>query len=146
MAYLEIGLAYIKQNWVFIFIALIVLFVVMSFIKTIVKWGIVIVFIAAIAVHCGMTGQDVLHVMEVVKGETVEKLKDQALNVMVEEAQQAKFSYHEDGTYTVTSTAIKLQGKGNSETVVISCKGISLGEWKINDTVRQFIRTAKQNQ
>ncbi|WP_232277386.1 ATPase [Paenibacillus sp. 481] len=142
---MEMWFEYLKENWLFFLIALIVLFVVVSFVKTMIKWALVVVIIAAVAVYGGFTWDDVNQVVTTVKDETVQKLKEQAIQAMVEEAEKAKFTANENGTYTISTSSLELTGKPNSGKVGVTFGGVSLGEWELNEAVREFIQTAKQN-
>lgn len=145
MSQLEIWFEFIKQNWLVFLIALIVLLAIVSFVKTMIKWALVVVIVAAVAVYSGITWDDVNHAVTTVKDETVQKLKDQALVSMMEEAKKATFKSNEDGTFTVKSPNLELTGTPNSDKVKLSFNGVSLGEWSMNETIRQFVKEAKQN-
>nr|WP_036698634.1 hypothetical protein [Paenibacillus taiwanensis] len=135
---------FLKQNWLIFLIALIVLFVIVSFVKTVVKWALVLVIVAAVAVYSGITWNDIDNVVTTVKDETVQQLKDQAMNAMVQEAKKATFSAGADGTYTIKSPNVELKGSTNSSKVKLAFNGVSLGEWEINDTMKLFIDEAKK--
>lgn len=137
---------FIKQNWLIFLIALIVLFVIVSFVKTMVKWALVLVIIAAVAVYSGITWDNINQVVTNVKDETVQKLKEQATQAMLDEAKKATFTAEKDGSYTIKTPSLVLTGKSDSGKVNVSFSGVPLGEWDINDTLRQFIDKAKQNQ
>lgn len=142
---MEMWFEFIKQNWLVFLIALIVLFVIVSFVKTMVKWALVVVIVAAVAVYSGITWDDVNNVVTTVTDEAVDKLKDQAVQAMMDEAKQADFTTNEDGTYTIKTSNLEMKGTPNSGKVNVSFRGVSLGEWDMNDSIRQFIQAAKQN-
>lgn len=87
---MDMWFEFIKQNWLIFLIALIVLFVIVSFVKTMVKWALVLVIIAAVAVYSGITWDNVNQVVTNVKDETVQKLKEQATQAMLDEAKKRR--------------------------------------------------------
>lgn len=90
MNQMDMWFEFIKQNWLIFLIALIVLFVIVSFVKTMVKWALVLVIIAAVAVYSGITWDNVNQVVTNVKDETVQKLKEQATQAMLDEAKKRR--------------------------------------------------------
>ncbi|BFH12108.1 ATPase [Paenibacillus dendritiformis] len=146
MNQMDMWFEFIKQNWLIFLIALIVLFVIVSFVKTMVKWALVLVIIAAVAVYSGITWDNIDQVVTNVKDETVQKLKEQATQAMLDEAKKATYTAEKDGTYTIKTPSLVLTGKSDSGKVNVSFSGVPLGEWDINDTLRQFIDKAKQKQ
>lgn len=142
---LEMWFEFIKQNWLVFLIVLIVLLAIVSFMKTMMKWALIVVIIVAVAVYSGITLDDVSHVVTTVKDETVQKLKDQAVNAMLDEMKKVSFKTNEDGTYTLKSPSLEVNGTPNSDKVNVLFNGVSLGEWSMTDTIRQFVKEAKQN-
>lgn len=143
---MDMWFAFIKQNWLMFLIALIVLFVIVSFVKTMVKWALVLVIIAAVAVYSGITWDNINQVVTNVKDESVQKLKEQAIQAMLDEAKKATYTAEKDGTYTIKTPSLVLTGKLDSGKVNVSFSGVPLGEWNINDTLHEFIDKAKQKQ
>ena len=135
---------FIKQNWLVFLIALIVLFIIVSFVKTMIKWAFVIVIVAAVAVYSGITWDSIDQAVSTVKEETVQQLKDQAMSAMINEAQKATYEMGSDGTYTITSPNLELKGSTDSSKVQVSFRGVPLGEWDINDTIKQYISEAQK--
>lgn len=135
---------FIKQNWLIFLIALIVLFVIVSFVKTMVKWAFVLVIVAAIAVYSGITWNDIDKAVTTVKDETVQQMKDQAMEAMVSEAKKATYEKSADGSFTIKSPNLELKGKLDSKKVQVSFRGVSLGEWDVNGTIQKFVDEAKK--
>ncbi|WP_342663181.1 ATPase [Paenibacillus assamensis] len=135
---------FIKQNWLLFLIALIVLLVIISFVKTMIKWALVVVIVAGVAVYSGVTWKDIDQVVTTVKDETVAKLKDQAIQAMKDEASKATYERNKDGSYTVKTPSLELKGQAGSTKVHVSLGGVSLGEWESTEMIRQFIEGAKK--
>lgn len=135
---------FLQQNWLIFLIALIILLVVINVVKTMVKWALVIVIVAAVAVYSGISWNDINQVVTTVKDETVQKLQDQALQAMIDEAKNATYEVQADGSFIIKTDNIELKGTEGSSKVEVSFKGVSLGKWEINDTIKTFMDTAKQ--
>lgn len=136
---------FVKQNWLVFSIALLVLLIVVSFVKTMVKWAFVVLIVVFVGVYSGITLDNVNDVVTAVKDETVMKLKDQALQTMMAEIEQATFHSNKDGTFTIQSPNVKLHGAVGSHKVNVTFNDVPLGEWNLDDTLRQFVQKAKQN-
>ena len=139
---MQVWMDFLQQNWFVILIALVVLFVVLKVVKTMVKWAIVIVIVGGLIVYSGITLDQLNEVVTTVKDETVDTLKTEAMNVMLKEAKEAEYTSNGDG-YTITTPNLELTGQAGSDKVKVTFKGVSLGEWKITDTVQTFISEAK---
>ncbi|MGZ9585379.1 ATPase [Paenibacillus marinisediminis] len=140
---MDVLFEFIKQNWLVFLIALIVLFIIVSFVKTMVKWAFVIIIVAVVAVYSGITWSDIDQAVTTVKDETVQQLKGQAMDAMISEAKKATFEEESDGSYTIKSPNLEVKGSKNSTKVNISFHGVSLGEWEMDDTIKQFVNEAK---
>ncbi|OZB95925.1 hypothetical protein [Paenibacillus sp. XY044] len=130
---------FLQQNWLVIVIALVVLFIVLNLVKTMVKWALVIIIVLALVVYSGISLEQINQVVTTVKDETVDTLKSEAMNVMMKEAKDAKYADHGDGTFTITTPNLEMKGTSGSDKVDVTFRGVSLGQWKINDTVKSFI-------
>lgn len=136
---------FLQQNWLVIIIALVVLFVVLNLVKTMVKWILAIVIVAGLLIYSGISLDKIGEVVTTVKDETVDTLKSEAMNMMLKETKEAKYTKNDDGTYTVMTPSVTLKGEKGMETVEVTFKGVPLGEWKINDTIITFIESAQAN-
>ncbi|MCJ8014368.1 hypothetical protein MUG84_21965 [Paenibacillus sp. KQZ6P-2] len=136
---------FIQQNWLIIVIALIVLFVVLNLVKTMVKWVLVIIIVVAVLVYSGVSLDKIKNVVNDVTTETVDTVKTEATNVMMKEAKEAKYTSDAAGNFTITSPNLEMKGQKGNDKVEVSLRGVSLGQWKINDTVKSFISEAKNN-
>ncbi|WP_422658268.1 hypothetical protein ACK8P5_21455 [Paenibacillus sp. EC2-1] len=141
----QVWLEFLKQNWLVIVIALVVLFIVVNLVKTFIKWALVILIIAGLLIYSGISLEQIGEVVTTVKNEAVDTVKSEAMNIMMKEAKEAKYTSHGDGTFTVKSPNLELKGKSGSTEVEVNFKGVSVGKWDVNESIKEFIAQAKTN-
>lgn len=141
----QVWLEFLKQNWLVIVIALVVLFIVVNLVKTFIKWALVILIIGGLLIYSGISLEQIGEVVTTVKNEAVDTVKSEAMNIMMKEAKEAKYTSHGDGTFTVKSPNLELKGKSGSTQVEVNFKGVSVGKWDVNESIKEFIAQAKTN-
>ncbi|AKG37835.1 hypothetical protein [Paenibacillus durus] len=137
---------FIRENWLVIVIALVLLFAVVNLVKTVLKWAIVIVIIGGLLVYSGVTIDQIGNAVSKVKEETVGTLKNEAQQVMLKEARDAVYTANSDGTFTITTPNIEVKGRAGEDKVNVTFRGVSLGQWSVNETVKSFIEEARKAQ
>jgi len=139
----EVIMKFLEENWMLLAVAVVVLFVVVSFLKTVLKWVLVIGIILGVAIYSGYTIDDISKVVTTVKDDALQTLKDQAMNAMLKEANNAEFKQNDDGTYSIKTDNLEITGKAKEDKVKVSFRGVSLGEMSLNDaTVKAFMEQA----
>ncbi|MBW7459134.1 hypothetical protein ACFOLF_09960 [Paenibacillus sepulcri] len=132
---------FLKDNWVILLIGLVVLFIVVRIVKTVVKWLIVVVILVGLVVYSGYSLEDLKSI-----GTTVtENVKQEAITAMAGEAEDATYTSNSDGTFTITTKNLRMDGKPGDNEVKISFRGAPLGTWKIDETIQTLIEAAKKN-
>ncbi|WP_334075417.1 MULTISPECIES: hypothetical protein [Paenibacillus] len=142
---LEVWTEFLKQNWLVIVVALVVLFLILNFVKTLVKWALVLVIAAFVIIYSGISLKDIGDAITTVKDQAVEISRSEAMNMMKKEAADAKMTRNPDGTFTIKTPNLEVSGKEGDGKVKVMFHGVSLGEWKVSDTLEAFIQQAKQN-
>ncbi|MMZ62100.1 hypothetical protein D1872_242880 [compost metagenome] len=142
---LEVWTEFLKQNWLVIVVALVVLFLILNFVKTLVKWALVLVIAAFVIIYSGISLKDIGDAITTVKDQAVDISRSEAMNMMKKEAAEAKMKRNPDGTFTITTPNLEVNGKEGEDKVKVMFHGVSLGEWKVSDTLQAFIQQAKQN-
>jgi hypothetical protein len=138
-------IAFLQDRWLVVIAAIIALFVVIKIVKTVLKWIIVLAIVAGL-IYYGSTYTDQLKDI----GENVAATAKEAVSDLKEKAVQglagkdAKYKDNGDGTYTVTSGSIRLDGKTGSDKVKITIAGVS-AEFSLDETLKKAIETAKTN-
>jgi hypothetical protein len=138
-------IAFLQDRWLVVVIAIIALFVVIKIVKTVLKWILVLAIVAGL-IYYGSTYTDQLKdIGENVAAtamEAVADLKEKALQGLA--GKDAKYKDNGDGTYTITSGSIRLDGKSGSDKVKITIAGVS-AEFSLDEALKKAIETAKKN-
>lgn len=143
---IEVWKEFVMQNWLVIVIALIILVFVMNVLRTVLKWAIAIIIVAALVIYSGISLDQIKQTVSDVQSSTMDTLKKEATSIMLKEASKATYSRGEGGVFTIKSPNVEIQGTAGSDKVDVTFRGISLGEWKLdNDTIRTFIKQAEGN-
>ena len=132
------------DHWILIVIAVVALFVILNVVKTVLKWVLAIAIIAGVVIYGGYSISDLKEIGGQVVETATAAVKDEASKAMAEEAKKATYTLNPDGTYLVKSPNLELSGKPNSGEVDVKFRGVSLGTWKMEGAVRDFVTTALQ--
>ncbi|MBW4839028.1 MAG: hypothetical protein KZY74_06500 [Paenibacillaceae bacterium] len=141
----QVWTEFLQENWLVIVVALVILFLVLNFVRTVVKWALVLVIAAFIIIYSGITMKDIGDAVTTVKEQALDISKTEVLNMMKNEAKEAELTQNSDGTFTITTPNLEVVGQAGSDKVKVSFRGVSLGEWSMNDTLEAFIQEAKRN-
>lgn len=142
----EVWLEFARQNWLILLIALVAVLLVINIVKTMIKWAIAIVIVIALIVYSGVSLDQIQNTVTDVKNETVAKLQGEAIKMLKDEASEATFNSGKDGSFTVETTSLKLEGQPNASTVNVTYRGVALGEWERSEQVNALIRAAQSRQ
>lgn len=137
---------FVRENWLVIVIALVLLFAVINLIKTVLKWAIVIAIVAGLFIYSGVTLDQIGNAVNKVTDGTVSTLKSEAQDMMLKEAKDAKYTSGGDGTFTITTPNLEVKGAAGEDKVEVIFRGVSLGKWSMTDTTQTFIEEARKNQ
>ncbi|WP_254450476.1 hypothetical protein [Cohnella herbarum] len=132
-------LQFAQDNWIIIVVAIVAIFIIMKVVKTVMKWILVAAIVIGIATYGGYSIEDIKDV----GSKVTEEAKDQAIKAMAGEAGDATYVDNADGTYSITTTNLELVGVPNSGEVTVKLRGISLGTWKLEGAVREFVVKAR---
>lgn len=133
-------LAFIEEQWWMILIAAIALLVVIRIVKAVIKWVIVIAVIVGLFLY-GMNYESFRDAVDSV----TEYSMDAAFEAMTGEAENAEYTLNDDGTYTVESQSIRLEGSLDSEQVSVYFHGIKISDIKVTEAIKTYIDTARNN-
>jgi hypothetical protein len=143
--YMDQWIVFLQDKWMLVIVAIVVLFLVMKLVKTFVKWVIVIAVIA-FGLYYGSNYAGKLGDLKTTLGNAVVgEAKQQLTNAIVGEGKNAAYKKNADGSFTVSTKNIKLEGKPGSDQAKVTFLGQSYNV-SINKTIQKFIDEAKQNQ
>lgn len=142
----EVWSQFIRENWLVIVIALVLLFAVVNLVKTVLKWAIVIVIVVGLIIYSGVTMDEIGNAVNKVTDGTVNTLKNEAQEVMLKEAKEAKYTSNGDGTFTITTPNVEVNGAAGEDKVDVTFRGVSLGKWSVTDAMKTFIEEARKHQ
>jgi hypothetical protein len=132
-------LTFLQDNWIVIVVAIVAILIVIKVVKTVLKWVLVAAIVIGIVTYGGYSIADIKEVGAKVS----EEAKDQAIKLMAGEASAATYTANADGSYTITTDNLELTGVPNSGEVSVKLRGISLGTWKMEGEVRDFVTKAR---
>jgi hypothetical protein len=136
---LDAWIKFVQDHWIVVAIAIVAIFVVMKLVKTLFKWVLVAAIIIGIISYGGYSIDD----LGAIGTKITDEMKDQAIKAMAGEASDAKYANNDDGSYSITTKNLELNGVPNSGEVTVKLKGISLGTWKMEGAVRDFVAQAR---
>lgn len=123
-----------QDQWYILAGAGVLLLIVVNVVKTMVKWALVAVIALGVLFY-GANYQDAL--------------KDEVFSAMIGESETAQYSEQADGTFTVTSKSLTIEGKKGSDEVTvyyeIAGKSFKLTSFSLTDEMTKFIEAAKAN-
>lgn len=130
---------FLKDHWIVVAAAIVVIFVIMKLVQTVVKWLLIAAIIVGVAVYGGYSIDDLSAI-----GSKVEATaKDQAIKAMAGEVSKAEYKDNGDGSYTIKTPNLELNGVPNSGEVSVKYQGLSLGKWKVEGAVRTLIEQSR---
>ncbi|GAB2676801.1 hypothetical protein ACFQWB_08065 [Paenibacillus thermoaerophilus] len=130
---------FLQDRWYVVAIAAVLLLIVLNVVKTVVKW----LLVAAIAAGLFWYGGSYIDRIKEVGGEIASSLKDEAVKRML--GDKATYKDNGDGTYTVTSGGVQVDGKIGSSEVKVTYMGQSF-TLNLEGAVQTFIEQAQKNQ
>lgn len=132
---------FFQEHWLILLVALVVLLLIIRVVKTVVKWAIVAVIVIGVVLYSGYSMDD----LKAIGTKVTDSVKQEALNAMAGELNEATYTANADGTFTVSTDTIEVTGKPGSGEVSVSYRGTPLGTWKMTDTIQELIDQAKLN-
>lgn len=130
---------YLQSNWYVIAAAIVIIIVVIKVVKTVLKWLLVAVVVVGLALYSGYNLDDLAKI----KDQATLAYKDQLIKAMAGEADEAEYKDNADGSYTIKTPSLELSGFPNSGEIQVKIGGVSIGNWKLEGEVRDFVIAAR---
>jgi len=112
--------SFLADRWYVILIVLLAIFLVIRVVKTVAKW-ILVLTIAAAALYYGYHYEGGLDTLkQTVTAQASQTFQEQAVALMKKEAESAKYVRNKDGSYTVTTSSLRVDGKPGEDEVTVT--------------------------
>ena len=131
---------FLQDRWWLILIALVALFLVISFVKTVVKWLLVAVIVAVVLIYGANYKDDLAAIGDQVMAEA----KEQAFQALVSSAGSAKYEQGKNGEFTVSTDTVRIVGTAGSDEVTLYWKDVRIGTFKVEGVIEAFLNEAKK--
>jgi len=137
---LDFIVPFLQERWFIVVAAIVVLFVVIRIVKTVIKWVLVLAILAGLFFYGASYKDQLLEIGSAVTAEA----KNQALKAISGEMKEAQYKQNPDGSFTVTTKSLKLEGKPGSNEVQVTFMNQTF-TMKLDDVVNALIEQAKMN-
>ncbi|MDF2671590.1 MAG: hypothetical protein K0R67_3896 [Paenibacillus sp.] len=137
---------FVQDRWLVIVVAIVVLFLVIKIVKTVVKWVIVLIIVAGLFYYGASYTDELKEIGSqaiATAKDAVASAKEEALKALG--GKDAKYKANADGSYTVTSGQVKLEGKPGASEVSVSIAGAPSFNIALDDAVKALIEASKKN-
>jgi len=138
----EQWMMFIQEKWWLILLALVAAIIVLNVVKTVLKWVLIIGIVGALGFY-GVNYTDQLAAMG---DQVLSEAKEQAFQVILDQAVNAEYKANEDGTFSVFTESLRLEGKEGSNEVKLFWRDIPVGTFQIDAAIEAFLEQAKQGQ
>jgi hypothetical protein len=138
-------LAFVQDQWLYVVVALVAIVVIVKVFKNVFRW-VVIAAIAIGLIYVGMEygDTDLLQQGKKLVEQTAQYTKEQAINEIVKEVQDAQYTMKAGGKYEVKTANFSLRGTVGQPDAVLVFKDQEFPV-QIGDQLREVIEQAKQN-
>lgn len=147
---------FIQEKWYVLLIALIIVIIAVNVIKTIAKWGVILLIVFGVIMYSGYSLEDIKSISASVVSSGIEELKEigtkvtegikeDAYKAMLDDGKNATYTENSDGTFSVKTDSIEVKGEKNKSEVSVSVKGAPAFKVEMTDVVKQFIEQAQKN-
>ncbi|MED4603341.1 hypothetical protein P9314_22200 [Paenibacillus validus] len=135
---------FLQDRWYVIVGALVVLFIVVNLVKTVMKWILVLAVLAGLFYYGANYKDQLLEFGTTVGAQAAAEVKAQLARTFSEEIKEAKYAANPDGSFTVTTKSIKLEGKAGEGDVKVTFMNQTFTV-KMDDVIKGLIDQAKKN-
>lgn len=140
-AVMEQLIAFARDNWWVILLAVVIAVVLIKIVKSVVKWLLVLAVAVAVLIYGFNYTPDEIKEAGSKLLEAVETTKEKALAAMLGDAEEAVFERTDDG-FRITGSRFTLEGKDGETTVALTYFGQEF-TFELNEQIRAFIESAK---
>lgn len=135
---------FMQDRWFVIVGALVVLFIVVKLIKTAIKWIFVLAVLAGLFYYGASYKDQLLEFGTTVGAQAAAEVKAQAAKTFREEIKEAKYTANPDGSFTVATKSVKLEGQAGASDVKVTFMNQTFTV-KMDDVIKGLVDQAKKN-
>jgi hypothetical protein len=137
-------LSFVQDKWILLLIAVVAIVVIISIVKTVAKWVIALIIVAAVIIYGANYTDSIKTIGSDIGNKVMNDLKEQAFKAFVSDVKEAKYEANKDGSFTVTTKSVKLEGKAGDPQVKVTILGQTFS-MDADSAVQAFIDQAKNN-
>ncbi|WP_010271259.1 hypothetical protein [Paenibacillus senegalensis] len=132
---------FLQERWYIVVIGLVVLFLAIKLIRTVVKWVIVLALIAVIVIYAANYTEELGAWASTIQDNVTAEVKEQAVQAMRQETEEAKYKANSDGSFTITTKNLLVEVPPGSLNAEVTYLGQSF-TIPIDSMVQGFIDQA----
>jgi hypothetical protein len=137
---LDFIMSFLQERWYIIVAVIILLFIVVRIVKTVIKWVIVLALLGGLYFYGAIYKDQLINIGSAVTTEA----KNQAIKIVTSEINDAQYKLNADGTFTVTTKSVSLDGKPGSSEVKVTFMNQTFTV-QMSDVLNAVIEQAKKN-
>jgi hypothetical protein len=141
---LDFVAAFLQERWYIIVAAIIILFIVVRIVKTVIKWVIVLAILAGLYFYGASYKDQLMELGATVGASVTTEVKNQAVKIISSEMKDAQYKQNPDGTYTVATKSLRVDGKPEANEVNVTFMNQTF-TMKLDELLKALIDQAKKN-
>jgi len=130
---------FFQEHWFVIVAAIVVILLVVKLVKTVIKWLLIAAIVVGVVFYSGYNLDD----LTTAASQASAVAKDQVIKALAGEAKDAEYTDNADGSYTIKTPSLELSGFPNSGEIAVKMGGVSVGTWKLEGEIREFVIQAR---
>lgn len=147
---MEAILEILKDNWLYILVAIVAIIIIIKMVQTIFKVAMVLIVLAVVLMLVfGYTPGEVAEIGKGAIGATENAYAQTVKPIIDKELENAEYTSHLDGTYVIKTNSIRIEGtKGDASSLKLFYKDkeINIPDLSaLNDKINDFIEKQETN-
>jgi hypothetical protein len=135
---------FLQERWYIIVAAIIILFIVVRIVKTVIKWVIVLAILAGLYFYGASYKDQIMDLGATVGASVTTEVKNQVSKMVSNEMKDAQYKQNPDGTFTVSTKSLKIDGKPGANEVNVTFMSQTF-TMKLDELLKTMIEQAKKN-
>jgi hypothetical protein len=135
---------FLQERWYVIAIVVIVIFLVVRIVKTFVKWVVILALLAGLWAYGASYKDKLMEMGATAISSAVNEAREQAVKAIANEAKEAQYKTNPDGTFTVMTKSVKVEGKPGSSEVKVTFMNQTF-TMNADSVIQTLIEQAKKN-